>query len=403
MMIMIWEDRFEYLRSKIKEDNKVNLIIIPRVFFSPGYHFILRKYHKKKSSIPLGHYSWDYYRSELFERDRFKFRRYFYKVIKFINNFVSIDMILMPKFNDDWTIDFIQVVNELKLKLFIDDREGAITPQRMLKVPPQLKGINLQFDLMTTQNHTHKEFFLKAGFPDSKVIVNGATQSDYWFLKNYWKDLKEIDSSLRKDLVKILFFSFGERTYMNFYYGDEERTWMPLIKDVNDVLIQILDKYEGKIQVLYKTSAKLNRDISKDILRFTNNAKRHIRNRYLLFLDSSTSSFDLIRHSQLIVGFQTTGMIEAMNIERPIIYTAWGDLYSDIKDTLLPLEDERSLTVCSNKEMFYKKLSEFIENNNSYNFLKDKKIFRKNLIDKYFYNSNGKVCERLAKMIYEII
>ena len=40
------------------------------------------------------------------------------------------------------------------------------------------------------------------------------------------------------------------------YYGDEKRTWIPFIKEVNDVLIAILEKYHDKIQIIYKFSGK---------------------------------------------------------------------------------------------------------------------------------------------------
>ena len=70
---------------------------------------------------------------------------------------------------------------------------------------------------------------------------------------------------------------------MNWYYGDEKRTWLPLIKDVNDVLIEILNKFEGKIQVLYKTSIKSQRDTSNDVYRLIKATRKHIKNGYLLF------------------------------------------------------------------------------------------------------------------------
>ena len=30
--------------------------------------------------------------------------------MKFINQFINVDMVLMPKCNDDWTIDYIKVI-----------------------------------------------------------------------------------------------------------------------------------------------------------------------------------------------------------------------------------------------------------------------------------------------------
>ena len=38
-LIMIWEERFKYLKYKLYKDKKVNLIIIPRIFFTPGFNF----------------------------------------------------------------------------------------------------------------------------------------------------------------------------------------------------------------------------------------------------------------------------------------------------------------------------------------------------------------------------
>jgi len=256
---------------------------------------------------------------------------------------------------------------------------------------------------MTTHNSTHKSLFVRSGFLSSKIKVNGATQSDYWSNSTYWKNLNEIDKNLREDLLKILFFSFGKRTYMNFYYGEEKRTWLPLIKDVNDVLIDILDKFYGKIQILYKFSGKLKRDTSEDIYRLINNSQKYIKNKSLIFLDGSKSSFDLIRNCQAILGFQTSGMIEAMNTNKPIYYVGWGDLYKDIKDTILPLEDSNCLTVCQSKDQLYDSLCNLINNYENITLQNDQKFSRAKFVEKYFTKSNGLVSDRLANIIYERI
>ena len=312
-------------------------------------------------------------------------------------------MILMPKCNDDWTIDYIKVINESNIKLIIDDREGTITNQRLKTVPEKLRNLDLKFDLMTTHNSFHKALFVESGFASSKIKVNGATQSDYWSKPTFWKDLNEIDQNLNESLLKILFFSFGKRTYMNFYYGEEKRTWLPLIQDVNDVLIDILDQFYGKIQILYKFSGKLKRDTSEDVSRLIKKSQKHIKNKNLVFLDGSKSSFDLIRHCQAVLGFQTSGMIEAMNTNKPIIYSAWGDLYGDIKDTLLPLEDTNCLTVCKSKDELYESLCNLINNYDNRTIKDNQEVSRAEFIEKYFTNSDGLVSDRLANIIYEKI
>ncbi len=402
-LIMIWEERFKYLKYKLYKDKKVNLIIIPRIFFTPGFNFFLGKYVKQQLEISLGEYNLDYYRSNQFLKNRKNFRNYCHTINNLIKSVVNIDMILMPKCNDDWTIDYIKVINESNIKLIIDDREGTITNQRLKTVPEKLRNLDLKFDLMTTHNSFHKALFVESGFASSKIKVNGATQSDYWSKPTFWKDLNEIDQNLNESLLKILFFSFGKRTYMNFYYGEEKRTWLPLIQDVNDVLIDILDQFYGKIQILYKFSGKLKRDTSEDVSRLIKKSQKHIKNKNLVFLDGSKSSFDLIRHCQAVLGFQTSGMIEAMNTNKPIIYSAWGDLYGDIKDTLLPLEDSNCLTVCKSKDELYYSLCNLINNYDDITIKNNQEVSRAEFIEKYFTNSDGLVSDRLADIIYEKI
>ena len=55
------------------------------------------------------------------------------------------------------------------------------------------------------------------------------------------------------------------------------------IKDVNDVLLDILDKFDGKIQILYKFSGKLKRDTGEDISRLITYSQKHIKNKSLIF------------------------------------------------------------------------------------------------------------------------
>ena len=400
-LVIVWEERFNYLKSILLNDKKINLILLPRIFFSPGFKFFLNKYSKSQPNISLGEYNLDYYRSDKFKDNRLKFRNYCQSVNNFVRRYGNIDLILMPKCNDDWTIDYIKVINNEDIKLIIDDREGAITPQRLKTVPEKLRNLDLSFNLMTTHNSYHKSLFVKAGFPSSKIKINGATQSDYWLNPSHWKTLKEIDLKLSENLLKILFFSFGKRTYMNFYYGEEKRTWMPLIKDVNDVLIEILNKFEGEIQIIYKISGKLKRDTSEDINRLRKEAKKHIDKNYLLFLDGSKSSFDLIRHSQAIIGFQTSGIIEAMNTNKPIFYSGWGDLYNDIGESLLPIENSNCVTVSNSNTELYSNLCELINNYDDIGNQTMKRESRTQLVKKFFSQSNGKVSERLANLIYE--
>jgi hypothetical protein len=43
-------------------------------------------------------------------------------------------------------------------------------------------------------------------------------------------------------------------------------------------------------------------------------------------------------NADVIVGFQTTALLEALLLDRDVIYTCWGDAYEACKDAILPYE-----------------------------------------------------------------
>ena len=397
---IIYEDRIKNLVEEFYSQNDLGIIIFPRVLLSQGFSFFLRKYNKDRNNLPYGEYDLDIYRSEKYKTSRKQYINYCNWINKIFSQKYNCQNILIPKCNDDWAIDYIKACEYDQMKVFIDDREGASTPRRNKIMPQRLRGINLNFEIMTTQNLIHKKVFVDSGFDENKIIINGAVQSDYWFKPDIWEDLYDSNIGLEKNKIKILFFSFGPRTYMYFYYGNEQRTWAPLSRDIHDIISQILKTYGEKIQIIYKFSGKIKRDSSDDLRRFMSLNKKYINNKSLIFLGANFSSMDLIRHSQIIIGFQTTGMIEAMNTSAQIIYTAWGDLYQDIESSLLPIANPKCLDICNSKENFLNLLNEGILRE-----LKNKKYEgfsfdeRKKLIEKFFTYSDGNVSKRLVKLI----
>ena len=403
-LALVWQDRFNFLKQNLYDNQEFKLLLFPRIILNIGFNYYLKEYNNSINNLPLGEYCLDFYRSKKFENQRNLYITYCISIILFLKKRYNVTSFLLPKLNDPWSIDLIKAINICDLKLIIDDREGTNTPQRLKVVPERLRNLDIKFNLLTTQSYMHRDLFLKAGFPIEKIIVNGSIQSDYWKNKKFWKNIEQIDERINPNLIKILFFSFGERTYMNFYYENEKRTWSLLSKDLNNVFLQVLEEFEGRIQIIYKFSDKSVRDKSRDFERFKQKSKRYIDKNFLILLGGSTFSYDLMRHSDIIVGFQTSGMIEAMNTDRTILYTAWGDLYNSIKDTLLPIATEGCVIECRSKNEFYKKLSDCINNhlsnNSQYTFSPKARI---NLVNKYFSNSDGYVAERLTNLVSEVI
>src|SRR5262249_47162846 len=59
----------------------------------------------------------------------------------------------------------------------------------------------------------------------------------------------------------------------------------------------------------------------------------------LTILYGAATAAQLIVHSDVIVGFQTTALIEAMLTDKPIVYCVWAERHAEFARWLLPIAD----------------------------------------------------------------
>ena len=100
-------------------------------------------------------------------------------------------------------------------------------------------------------------------------------------------------------------------------------------------------------------------------------------------------------NTDITIGFQTSGLTEAMFLDKPIICGAWGDLYEDIKDTLLPFHKTDALTFVSSKEEMWEELDSLLKSLDSYVLTDDVAAARIAFRESFFHNPDGNVSRRL--------
>ena len=119
----------------------------------------------------------------------------------------------------------------------------------------------------------------------------------------------------------------------------------------------------------------------------------------IIFLDGTTPTIDLLKVSDCIVGFHTLGIVEAMFTNKPICYGAWGDLFDDIKDTLIPFHKMKGLYFCKNPDSLRDCLIENLLNNKK---VKHQREERDKNIEEFFFKADGHSAERLFNLINEV-
>ncbi len=394
----IWEGngRFRWL-DHANDDPRCQLIHVPRAVFNPAWQFLLRDYLEiAKGELRLGEYALDRYFQPRYQEGRRRFEAYCAAVAALLQRHYGVDVFLMPKLNDDWTLDLITALRKLDIRLVVDDREGTITRKRMETVPPRLRELlDVHFELMTVHNSLHRDLFVASGLDPDRIVVNGAPQSDYWHRPDLWQSRSQIDPRLRDDRILVLYFSFGPQTYLNFYYGDEPRDWSPLCTDYHDVIARILERYGDRVQLVYKFGGKPLRDLFVDYTDFKRRIAPYAAKNIIVETNVAHSAFDLIANADIVVGFQTSGMIEAMFRDKPIVHGAWGGLFDDIKDTLLPLHRTPALTFADSKEALWDALASLIDDPGGFALTDEIAAARKSFRETYFHQPDGRVSARL--------
>ena len=88
-----------------------------------------------------------------------------------------------------------------------------------------------------------------------------------------------------------------------------------------------------------------------------------------------------------------------MFTDKPIFFGAWGDLFNDIKETLIPFHKMKGLNFCDNSKLLRDSLIDFFDKKDI--GLCDRKI-RDYEIQSFFYKADGKSSKRLFDVLEEV-
>lgn len=330
-MCLVFEPRFRFIKSAL-EERDVNVIVIGRGLFD----YLFRK--RLASYIRENHRSFGEYALDSYQRHPDDRRRYLADcryIAMLLKAYLPTSTIILPKYNDDYTLEVVQAFHDTGWTTIVYDREGTVTPKRLAYVPPVVAKQAPTCDYVVTYNETHKAFFEKvsalAGMKPPSIIVMGNPASDEWFRRN--GSSPALVGKARSTHRDIVFFAFGEFSYVfdTVYLKGKTEVWRELLSDIHRELADHLIEFPNDI-VHYKRGPKGNRDYwaGSETLLALPNAE---------LVPNTANSNQLILEGDVIVAFQTTALIDAMHTDRVIIYCAWGSNYDELKDDLIPFED----------------------------------------------------------------
>lgn len=268
-----------------------------------------------------------------------KYRKVCVRLFVDLYRIFPFEMIIMPSDSFWWIREFLEVVGEHGIKRIVLDKEGTISPYSFETHSAQIREkFPFISDYLLVWSERQKQFWIKAGAPDSCIKIVGQPRSDFFFQKDRW--CSRSDLGLDGFDRHILYFTFDIDAYINVFPQEEVQregySWLPLRNEINEVLFQFAKRHESICITIKVHPQQADIDFMREFVE-----RCDLPNMKLA--EGAAISNQLIVNSDLIIGFQTTALIEAMLTKTPIFYSGWGATEQKVRSHLIPFHESSGI------------------------------------------------------------
>ena len=368
-----FDGEIEELLGHIKGDDFSIKHIYPEPAFSRAFVWFPQEIHN--GQIP--------YNSEKVESIRLRFNFFCEKLFWKLRENYEFDCIVTPSDSFFWLREFIVVAERHGVFTIVADKEGVISPYDYLTAPSRIKlyypPIAKHFFVWSERQ---KIFWINSGVDKSAIKVIGSIRTDSF-----------INLPIFTGNKSVLYFDFDVDAYINifdwnFLNWSGERTW----EDLRDSFHRVIYKLALKNpDLIFNIKCHPQQIVSSFPKKLT-----QLKNVKIIKGAPKGISF-LLSQSVVVLGFQTTGLLEASLANIPVIYGAWGNLFNFVKGSLLPWDESGfGFRWARSEDQLEQFALEFI----------NKQVLGKEdrmRLNEYFYNSDGNVANRFVKEVKKTI
>lgn len=313
----------------------------------------------------------------------------------------KIDFFLSGSNHDRYVVEMILMAQKRGIEWVVAEREGTgteYTYQNEAECNKESVTVTADYFIVANDGHRHMfDFARRETVKD--IFVIGELDTDWWF---HWdrnfsrREYREWD----KYEKRVLFLTFGIRNYVSPYAfpDNPEFNWIQLLEEAEKEVFEFACRNRD-VLVFYKMG-----HIEDNNPLFLNRcAEAGLTN--IVPLDRSFPCNELILYSQLVIGFQTTAMYEAMFSDNPLCYIEWA-IHPNLDRTtmLLPLADSGACTTVRSKEEFASFLDRWAANDPAHIHVSQQEIeARVRTRETMFNNADGRVSERVWDKMEELI
>jgi len=302
----------------------------------------------------------------------------------------KIASLLMPSDSFFWIREIVALLKERKIPCIVIDKEGTISPFSMDHHSRQIASYYpFMSDAIIVWSDRQKEFWTRAGVDERRIFVDGQPRSDFFFDTGRWLSRKKLP--IENDHY-VLFFTFETDAYAP---TPGENIWQPLRADIHGSIARFAKKYP-QITFIVKTHPQ-----QADALDVEQEFRVYgLRN--IIVMHGPEVSRHLIVHADIVIGFQTTALIEAMLLPKTVIYTQWTETVSRNIDKLIPFHTALGIDIANSLEEFETLLDGMLSSGN-FSCMPKAHELRKAFTDTYFYHADGQTSLRVLSRVLALI
>ncbi len=316
---------------------------------------------------------------ESIEKAKKDYRNFLVKTLDIFNKKHNFNGILSFNFRYKAKKELHLACKILKIKFIVCQKESLHYSDNgpLTELYIKINSLNGEFkgDYMTVYTKKFKEVLIKASVINSeKIFVVGMPRADYYY-QNINPQKKHVLLLMpfwtpRKNLLKKL--SFDIKKYS---------------QNVTNVILDFaLNNPEEHVIIKMKMFDKFDKHLESVI------KNKNIKN---VFIKRGGNANNLIKDAKVVVGFQSTGLLEALILRKPVIVPYAGIKINDMFEKCILNLNEVTYSVKDNASMI--KYLEDICKNKIHFPIKDKSKVD-SIIDHYIGNYDGKSSDRLLNV-----
>jgi surface carbohydrate biosynthesis protein len=282
-------------------------------------------------------------------------RRHFVsKAVAYVLARAAPDIVLTTSDVFFWFRPFVEEFQAQGVPVVVQDKEGVLAPGPLMENHLALVMRNYPpfADRYYFWGNIQRDGWVQAGLDPSRIRVLGQPRSDFFFHPARFGSKAQLGLPEGKKLVTC--FSFDADAYLA--YGERSsdlgKPWKRMRDEMHAALKRLAAERSDTYVVVKCHPQSQELDAIREELRDATN---------LTILYGAATAAQLIVHSDVIVGFQTTALIESMLTAKPIVYCGWAEKHAAYAHLLLPIAESGACYLPDSPAALYELLTSLLE------------------------------------------